>query len=252
MFKLVFSIALVCCQFHGVANNTIKLGVAHIPGVLEKGNPNAPYNKFLKLISDKTDVEFVYIFMPHNRVTKMMSEAKVHCIFPNLPVLDGSSRDSILSSQVNGVAAYFFTKSGKPIHNTASLDGKTVVHRQDYLFSNQLHRLKKINFVAVPTQKIALKMLLKERADAYLDYLPDIRFAFSKDEIALLSYDEQSPLFYTTDSFECKNTDVNRQFVDKVSSVIDEFHHSGVMKRLLQDFYFFVPNEEWTDLSKQQ
>ena len=63
-------------------------------------------------------------------------------------------------------------------------------------------------------------MLKKGRADAYLDYLPDLRFSLSKKDWQDLNYAPEHPIQSTFDGFECRAESKKVELIEQLNDAI--------------------------------
>ncbi|NVK23781.1 MAG: transporter substrate-binding domain-containing protein [Gammaproteobacteria bacterium] len=226
---------LVCSLV--MAGQAVASDVAFIkvPGVFDYNTPEAPYNKLLKELQSSMTVEGR--FLPSARANKLLINKKFECIFPILPP---KSRDfpTILSEPINGLKAYAFTLAGKPkVSGLSDLRGKTVVYLRGYLFGGLLEQNPDIHFFPVSDQEAALGVLKKGRADAYLDYIPDLRLALSEEGYGLLKYDIKKPIIEDHDRIECIDNPNTRKFIDDINERLSALKASGKLQELLGKYF---------------
>lgn len=232
MSKLI-SVLLSFCAASCFAND-IKVALINIPDVLEHDKPQLPYSKLLTELRKKIKIEGV--FLPSSRANKLLDSGKLDCIFPILPT-NRLSSTTIISEPINGIKAYAFSVDGKLYKTIESLKGKTVVYLRGYLFGGLLRENSDIHFFPVTSQQSALGVLKKGRADAYVDYLPDLFFALKKHELTLLNFDINSPLLTQNDVIECVKNEKTMRFLGEVNKVLTSLKESNKLKEVLGEYY---------------
>jgi len=207
-----------------------------IPGVFDYKTPQAPYNRLLTELRTTMTIDGRYL--PSARANKLMLTGKLDCIFPILPPKRQDSAATIISEPINGLKAYAFTLAGKErITSLSQMRGKPVAYLRGYVYGGFIEQNPDIHFFPVIDHVAAIGVLQKGRADAYLDYIPDIRLALSEEGYNLLDYDIEKPIITGYDRIECIDNPDNRVFLDKINERINELKRSGKMQKLLGKYY---------------
>mgnify|MGYP005989379361 CR=1 FL=1 len=239
MFRLIlFCTCLQTFSVFALQANKINLGLIVIPGVLEYKKPEAPYSQLFIQLSKALTVPFDVHYMPSARANKLLNSKKLDCIFPIIP----STRRAVatlLSQPVNGIRAYIFTNHRNVYSKINQLAGKRVVYLRGYVFGDLIERETKINFFPVTNQQAALNILFKQRADAYLEYIPDIKFALSASDFKKLYFDEPNPVIASNDYFECLDHPDSSKFINNLNEIMSQYRKDGKMKTILNNY--FVP-----------
>ena len=234
--KLIFTIVLfVFCVFDAKAKE-IKLALTHIPKVLEFGNDNAPYNRFLKAFFEHSNLQPTLEFMPSSRANKLLNEKRIDCIFPIIPT-NSRTISTQFSDPINGIRAHIFSLGPAVYTSLQQLRGKQVVYLRGYIFGDVIATEKSIGFFPVTSQQAALGMLKKQRADAYIDYVPDIRFVFNQADLKLLKYDPTAPVIKDFDRLECLNSPQGLEFLNSINRFLVVQKQQGHMTKLLGKYY---------------
>lgn len=235
MFRVSTLFLLTCCS-SVLAQEAVRVGLTHIPKVLEYGASDAPYNKLVSAISAGLSVPVSYDYMPSERANKLLEKGKLDCIFPILPADYQRSEPTRFSAPINGVALYLFSLH-QPVSNLSELEGQIVVHLRGYLFANERQRHPNIKFFPASNQLNAYEMLKNGRAAAYMDYLPDIQFSIPKEYMSKLNYDSNSPILVANDSFECKDSGAAKRYLREVEQGIEILRTNGALEKILGDYY---------------
>ena len=215
------------------------MALTHIPKVMEYASPDAPYNKLIVHLDQRFPDTITYEFVPSSRSNKLLNTKQVDCLFPIIPI-QSREVETQLSEPINGISAHIFSLGPEVYTDITQLNDKLIVYLRGYLFGGIISRHSKLHFFAVSNQEAALGMLEKQRAHAYIDYIPDIRFVFNPAQLAKLKYSEQHPIFKEFDRLECLKTKTNLAFLNKVNQEIDTLRSSGKLKKMLGKYYVSV------------
>ena len=235
LFRLPFVICLSLISPYLVSTE-IKLALTHIPQVMEYNKPNAPYTRLINTIREQSKLEFESIYLPSSRANKLLNEQKLDCIFPILPT-DNRDIPTAFSVPVNGIRAHIFSVKDKPYLGLDELTGLSVVYLRGYLFGDLIKHNTQINFFPVNSQAAAFSMLKKNRANAYLDYIPDIKYALNKKQIAELSFSEDNPVLSSFDRLECFDDEKTQAFLKVFDQQIMLLRKTGELKNILGKYY---------------
>ena len=230
---------LAQCFVSVVFATEIRLVLTHIPRVMEYGKPDAPYNRLIRELDRTLPIDFSVEFMPSSRANKLLNAKQIDCLFPIIP-LDDRATKTVLSAPVNGISAYLFSTHTEIYTDLSQLKGKMVVYLRGYLFGGLINEHPEIRFFAVSSQKAALGMLEKNRAVAYLDYIPDIRYVFTKRQMAKLKYDASSPIIRDFDRFECLDSPKSNEFLLRLNTSIKHLRETGELEKILGSYYVNV------------
>jgi ABC-type amino acid transport substrate-binding protein len=214
----------------------VKLALTTIPHVLEHDVSDAPYNKLVSEILAKTKHNIYTEFMPSARANLLLNQQKLDCIFPIIPTQTRSIKTK-QSVPINGIRAYVFNINNEPFTKLSQLNNKIVVYLRGYMFGDLIAENKTIKFFPVSSQNAALGMLKKNRAEAYIDYIPDLKFALSPTEFSSLNYDENAPVIVTDDVMECRSTAEVLMFLEELNQIIETLRQSGRLKKILGRYY---------------
>lgn len=215
----------------------IAIALVHIPGIMEPEPSGAPYSKLLRHIAVNSEYVISSQFMPYNRAESLFNAGKIDCLFP---VSKGQPDNSIVrhySETINHVSVYLFSRDNA-YKSFAEIAEETVIYLKGYSFSYwNMKDTDKVNLIEVGSQKSALKVLNSGRAKAYIDYYPDIKKAFTKQEFSTLKYDPGYPLMNSEDSFECSTTEKNSNFLQALNTKILTLKKSGKLQEILGQHY---------------
>lgn len=231
----VFILNLLLLSFSLTAAQP-RLALTHIPKVLEFGNADAPYNRLLEQFVATKTIAFDYEFMPSSRANKLLNELKIDCIFPIIPTRTRSVQTHF-SDPINGIKAHVFSLGPQTYSNLEQLNGKVVVYLRGYLFGDLIANTPSISFFPVTNQKAALGMLQKQRAHAYLDYVPDIRFVFTDDELSLLKYRPDAPFIKDYDRMECLETPAGKELMTQLNRFVANKKAQNQLRDILGNYY---------------
>ena len=244
VFLLLFAFISSNC----LAKDSFSIALIEIPGVLEFDNSDTPYGRLVKKIFRRGNIKTEFYYVPSSRAYKMLGEDKVSCIFPVVPNLNTQQIDrSIISAPINAIGAYLFTlNSSKMPLKLESLENKIIVYRRGYLFGSILSYYPNVKFIPVASQQAAIGMLKKQRADALLDYLPDLKFVFSSETLNTLRYDLKLPVLYNSDRVQCVKNSNNIALINDVNSTIAHLRSNGELEKILGSYY--LPIQKKTKL----
>jgi ABC-type amino acid transport substrate-binding protein len=232
---LLFFVTLVFATGMTVAKE-LHVALTRIPKVLEFQAKDAPYNRFMSAFTAYSNVQFSQQFMPSSRANKLLREKKIDCIFPIIPP-NSRHISTLLSNPINGIDAHIFTLGPRKYSTLKQLEGAHVAYLRGYLFGGIMDSHPLIGFLPVTTQNAALGMLKKKRVDAYIDYLPDIRFVFSKADFELLKYDAQSPVIQESDRMECLSSKEGKALIEELNTFVRFQRSQGTLPQLLGDYF---------------
>lgn len=219
-------------------HQTLTLALTHIENVMDVENDQAPYNRLLAALMEQFDIEFNLGFYPSGRSNFLLDTGKVDCIFP---IALGGYRGEVATrflEPVNRVSVHLFSYGDITYTSLEQVRRKTVVYPQGYLFNNLIEDNPfEADFTPVLTAHSAVNMIKLGRAEAYLDYLPDLRFTLTEEEQEGLNYSPENPIFSTHDSFECSIEKDTGEAIDVLNSAIVSLKESGQLQLILGKYY---------------
>ncbi len=130
---------------------------------------------------------------------------------------------------------YIFTIKGKSVFTSIyQLKGKTVggVLGDDVQSWYPNFTKAGIHLELVESTEQNIKKLNLGRLHAIVSFLPDIT-----EYVDQLSFDPGHPLLISYDRITCHNTQQGRQFIEKISSALQEMKNDGTMKKILGSFF---------------
>lgn len=217
---------------------SVRLGLTIIHGVNDPGDQNAPYNRLLREIERVSGVDISSKFYSSSRVNHYLDNEVIDCIYP---ISKGAYRreiDTVYTDNFNTISSHFFTLSEPLLNSTDAAKGKTVVYIRGYLFANLVFNEELgIRFVPVESTETALALLRSKRADAYLEYMPDLRFTLSGDVFAEMKTDFAQPIQILDDVMECANTVENALVIDRFNAAITQLKTNGQLADILKNYY---------------
>lgn len=230
---------LLIALFSGPAmphDHDIRLAVSRITGVTD--GADAPYNRLLSVVVEQTRFNMLKEYYPTARSNFLLEHQQVDCIFP---IAQGAHRrhiEVIYSQSVNRVTTHLFSYGTDEFRHLSDVANEVVVYIRGYLFGDLVNtQPHNVSFIPVDTHHSALQLLKTGRAKAYLEYLPDIRFALSKEQLEQLRYSREFPVQETFDIFECYASQKNATFILNLNQVLTHLKTSGRLQELLGDYY---------------
>ena len=234
----------LCLFIHNLAladtndEDTLVLALTMIKGVMEPRTDNVPYNRFLTYLAERSGIQLKRGYYPSGRSNFLLETGKIDCIFP---IAEGAYRrdiKTIYSTPVNQVTTHLFSFTDVPFPGLEAVRGKTVVYQRGYLFGNLVKSSQvEVDFVPVINPKAALELLKKERAVAYMEYLPDLRFSLDEKYFSQLSYAKDSPIKRSFDVFECRSTEQVAKALGQINQIVLDARASGELKAILGKYY---------------
>ena len=225
-------------QVHRVKADEVplQLGVVSIEGILEENNPQLPYNKFLTAIF--TDLKLLQesTYLPHARTHKWLEENRLTCSFPDNMQQLRDPQNYLESIPVNSVQAHLFSLQAA-YTDMEQLRNKVVLHLGHYAFDGLLEEYPESSYVPVDSPNLAFKLLTQGRADAYIEYVPDIFHSLQSNQVHQLKYDLRAPLRVLHDRFLCVKNDFTIELIEEINTLVEEYHKSGKMFELLGASY---------------
>ena len=212
---------------------SVSVGFSQIPGVLDE-QQSSPYNKLLDVITKKSGIEFNGNFFPSIRSNHFLERRQLDCIYPI--VKGGYHRPikTLFSDRFNVVTSHFFTLEEPAFSSLADASHKTVAYQRGYLFANLVvDDTNDISFVPVEDTDAALQLLKTGRADAYLEYMPDLKFNLDSKRYEQLVTDLDSPIQTLEDVMECVDSKKNREIMASFNSTLAELKANGELKAKL-------------------
>lgn len=213
----------------------LDVALTTIEHVLEQDNEQAPYNRLIKHIKLKNSV-VKYRYMTSTRALRMLEQGKLDCVFPVIQDEHFAKQNLLFSQAINGVSLHLFSLT-KSYNNLAELNHKIVVHLRSYLFELEAKAYPEVHFYPVDNRQQMLTMLQQGRADAYLDYLPDLKFSLQQSDMQRLQYEPSSPVLAASDRFVCSNERAAKQFLAEVNTVLVELSRTGQLQQILGNYY---------------
>ena len=216
----------------------LKLSLTHIAGVMDVEDEQAPYNRLLSSLTKQFNLQFDKQFYPSGRSNFLLDHGKIDCIFPIAKGVYRGEIETRFLEPVNRVSVHLFSHGDVIYTSLEQVWRKTVVYPQGYLFSNLIKENPfEADFTPVLTAQSGMEMLKKGRADAYLDYLPDLRFSLTAEELQDIRYSADHAISSAFDSFECRVEQHNTEALELLNSAIIELKASGQLKDILGSYY---------------
>ena len=221
--------------------NPLRLGIVNIEGVLEEGRPDLPYNRFLDALFSDLESAYTATFLPHARTHKWLQEDKLTCSFPDNKKEIAAPDDYLQSIPVNSVNAHIFS-----LHHTYThmeqLHEKVVLHLAHYAFDGLMDEYDDVSYVPVDSPLLAFRLLQQGRADAYIEYVPDIFQSLQVKQTEQLQYDLSVPLKTLHDRFLCVKSHATLQLMKRIDDALIQYHQSGKLLELLGTSYGHPPS----------
>lgn len=216
----------------------IRIAVSRISGVTDKDDESAPYNRLLGALIEHTKFNIQRDYYPTARSNLLLEQQMVDCIFP---IAEGAYRRDIqviYSQSVNRVTTHLFSYGEQPFLHLSDVADEVVVYIRGYLFGELVKTQPyNVSFVPVDSHQSALQVLQSGRAKAYLEYMPDLRFALTASQIQPLRFAKAHPVQETFDIFECYASSQNAQFIKNLNQVLTRLKSTGQLQQLLGDYY---------------
>jgi ABC-type amino acid transport substrate-binding protein len=214
----------------------VKIGLAQLPGVLSFEEDNAPYNKLLKTLINSLPFKVTVDYYPTARLNLLLNTSKLDCIFPIAKGEYVRPIPTINSQPINTISMHLFTLTPPALVKLEQIDGKILTYPRGYLFSNLLLNSNAMK-MPVSSPSSAIGAMEKGRADAYLNYLPDLKFMLSSKEFGRLIFDKNKSLRTVSDVFECIDNSKNNTAISLINSELVKLKESGELKRILGTYY---------------
>ena len=215
---------------------SLQLGVVNIEGILEEDKPQLPYNRFLSAIFEDLKLRQQSTYLPHARTHKWLEENRLTCSFPDNMQQLKDPKNYLESVPVNSVQAHLFSLK-TAYTNMDQLRDKVVLHMGHYAFDGLLEEFSQSSYVPVDSPSLAFKLLRQGRADAYIEYVPDIFHSLTSDQLRQLKYDLRAPLRVLHDRFLCVKSDFTVELIERINALVEDYHKSGKMAELLGASY---------------
>lgn len=238
-------LALLCAQSTQAKSSekadnlvSLRLSLTHIENVMDVEDEQAPYNRLLRALSHQFDLQFDAEFYPSGRSNFLLDTGKIDCIFPIAMGVYRGEIETRFLEPVNRVSVHLFSFGDVTYTSLEQVRRKTVVYPQGYLFSDLIKDNPfEADFTPVISAHSGVEMLKKGRADAYLDYLPDLLFLLSDEELQGINYSVAHPVISTFDGFECRIEPVKRELLDSLNNAILTLKESGKLRELLGRYF---------------
>lgn len=232
---LILLILLSVCA-STVTAGPVKLGVVHIDGLLEYDKDKLAYNHLLSSIFGDLRREYHATYLPHARTHKLIRQRSLMCAFPDNILQVSDPENFIQTLPVNTVTAHIFSLK-QVYQRLEQLKGKVVVHRGQYEFDGLLNSAPGVVFVPIDTAEKAYELMAQGRAEAFIEYAPDIFFALNEEQQATLKYSMEDPLRVLHDRFLCIKSTESVLLVNELNEMIRSYHYSGRMAEILGSYY---------------
>ena len=239
--KLFFVLALVLgsLSFACLAGEQAVIGYIELPKVLDSKLKSSPYNRLMAKLLARIDLPYSTQFVSSGRANALMHQGRLDCIFPVVPGGYQRSVPTILSDTTNNVSVHLFSAKPPGFTSLKEMEDKVIVYSRGMYFGDLFRKNKNIKFLAVDSEDIAIKLLFKNRADAYLAYYPDIKLSLDKEQYRQLVFDAMQPVAVSEDKLECADNAKNKAFIDKFNKELDKMKASGELKLILGDYFNF-------------
>ncbi len=233
----IIVLGIVCCVF---ATDLLAPGII---GLVEEGG-TGKYQLVMREAAKRANLTVTERYYPQKRALKIFFFKDYPCIYAYTDLaVEKLGKEQVVASFPIGVfKQYIFTQKGKSVFTSISqLKGKSVggVLGDDMQpwYPNFTKAGIHLELVASTEQNI--KKLHSGRLDAMVSFLPDI-----VEYVDQLSFAPDHPLLISYDRITCRNTPEGRQFIEKISPVLQEMKHDGTMKKILGTFYLEYDENE--------
>ncbi len=217
--------------------SAIDLLAPAIIGLVEEDG-TGKYQLLMREAAKRANLKFTEHHYPQRRALKLfLLKGSSCCIYAYTDLaVEKLGKENVVASFPIGIfKQYIFTKKGTTVLTSIDqLKGKSVggVLGDDLQpwYPNFTKAGVHLNLVISTEQN--LKMLHQGRIDAMISFLPDIA-----EYVGQLDFAPDNSLLTSYDRITCHNTPEGRQFVEKISSALQEMKHDGTMKKILETFY---------------
>jgi hypothetical protein len=211
-----------------------------IPDILQKDGMGS-YDKIIKEVLGKTELETKDLF-PYARALIEFFKCQNCCIVPGTKDAEFSDFykfgvDFVQTAPINIAKAYIFVKPDQPpINHLADLRDKRVGARIGMPYGNDFETVG-LNTSMVLSIEQNIKMIERDRIEAFIAYTPDVYHAFSKYGVLPYPHDVYHPITIHPDSLVCRG--VESEFILNFNNALNQLKISGRLKEVLNDSFIF-------------
>lgn len=183
-----------------------------IPNLISD-NPSqrGTYNLFLDTLP-----KHKLIFMPPSRIEIEFDKSYIDCIFPASSQGIDDMSALIETAHISEIGAFVFSQQSQWKDKERPL----IAIRHGFEYGNIRDKLV-ASYIELPSDLDGARMLENGRVDALIGYITDVSAAYKLINRAVPSYNEKNPIYVQRDAMICKDTAVNRDFVDHVNKSIE-------------------------------
>ncbi|WP_163835613.1 type 2 periplasmic-binding domain-containing protein [Spartinivicinus ruber] len=225
MRRICLTIFFYCTlSFSASCTEFVNIFFVQIDG-LHQADGGGRYDKIISLINTKIPFEIrVY---PPKRAFSLFDKCLVCCISPvnkNTDFYQYIGEDYIQSKPMNVAKIYIFTKPNtKVINSLEELKTLRVGARSGMPYGQKIEN-SGIEFKFLPTIKNNIIMVLNNRLDAFIAYVPDAYKIFEQLELKAFPHDIENPVSVHEDSLVCKKSNSTMELINDANVVISNIN----------------------------
>ncbi|WP_274687162.1 hypothetical protein [Spartinivicinus poritis] len=223
--QIYLTILLYCVlSYSALGAEKVDIFAVQIDG-LHQADGNGRYDKIISLI--KTEIPFEMKVYPPKRVYSLFDKCLICCVSPvnkNTDFYQYTGDNYLQSQPMNIAKIYIFTKPNTNVISTLSeLQTLRVGARSGMPYGKKIAN-SGINFTFLPTIKNSIIMVLNNRLDAFIAYVPDAYKIFDQLELSPFPHDITNPVSVHEDSILCKKNNSTVELIKDANVVISNIN----------------------------
>lgn len=232
--KAVYTVAFSMFLYLASPVIAMELIAPDLTGLVSKDGKGA-YQMIVKEATRRAGVDYSESFYPVKRAVKTFVDNQNACMYCLVDLAaEAVGKDNIVESFPFGVfKMHIFTPKGAPVVTDISqLKGKRLGAIRGYEDWYEKTGVMALKPDMAGNDVTLLNMMNNERLDAIISFMPDFR-----PHLDQVDYAPGHPLLTSYDSMVCHNNPKGKQFIEKISLVLEEMKNDGTMKKILGDYY---------------
>lgn len=211
---IMASVCSVATSSSVAASKIPTIASSVIPNLISD-NPSqrGTYNLFLDTLP-----KHKLIFMPPSRIEIEFGKSYIECIFPASSQGIKDMSGLVETAHISETGAFVFSQHAQWKNKKRPL----IAIRHGFDYGNIRDKLV-ATYIELPSDLDSARMLENGRVDALIGYITDVAAAYKLLNVSVPNYNEKSPIYVQKDAMICKDTPLNRDFVDQVNMSIEHW-----------------------------
>ena len=227
-FNLMLSPAVTA--FSPVEEKAKPIEIANILIENLQENKHFAYDNIWREMYSRLDVSVNTYYYPPARALSYFLEHKFDCLFPvDIRFLDG--RENLIQSKpINYAKVYLVSKNAGTHYRNIDAKGlRMIAVQRGYTYGGIIDDIHPNRQMVVNSIEQQIGLLMKDRVDAILIYVPDLYLVTPMHQISKLWFAKSKPLSVHEENLVCWDNKQTRQMIARVNTLLKEIE----LERLL-------------------